>query len=145
MFGSSYPVTSLKRDDPRTLRFLRMLGTEYTVADLHGRALDVQAGSRDPGPTFLAQLALMAEQIGDHYEARDYAEANDLQKRLANRVARLAKDPDVPLGLRSTIEHQIIQGWKQVWQIAEDASKTRIVLDGNAGVIAAKKRLLNLS
>jgi hypothetical protein len=143
MFGGGYPVTSLKRDDPRTLRFLMMLASELRTADRHGRVLQVKAHEGDPGPTYLEQMASLVDEIRSLYEARQYDQANQLQKKLANWVARMGNDRDFEPASAKYEGAQLIEMWKKIWKLAEDVAKTKMVLEGNAGVIADRERVLD--
>ena len=143
MFGGGYPVTLLKPDDPRTLRFLNAWTSEMRVADRHKRVLQVLEGRGDPGPTYLEQLASAAEQIGKHYEAREYGEANQLQKALGNRMARLGTDPYVYEASPRQVEYQIIEGWKNFWKHSADEAWATMVMEGNTARVAAKELFLN--
>lgn len=142
MFGSGYPVTSLKREDPRTLRFLMMLASELRTADRHKRALNVGTAGHDMGPTYLEQLAHAVDQITSLYQAREYDQVNLRQKALANRVARLGSDPDVDTESARSIEHQMIELWKSVWKLADNEITTKVVIEHNAAAIADAERLI---
>lgn len=143
MFGGGYPVTSLKRDDPRTLRFLKMFTSEMRVADRHKRVLQVLEGRGDPGPTYLEQLASAAEVISRLYAAREYDQANQLQKALGNRMARLGTDPDVEPESARQVEYQIIEGWKNLWKNSANEAWATMVTEGNTARVADKERFLN--
>jgi hypothetical protein len=143
MFGGNYPITSLKPDDPRTLRFLKAWTSEMRVADRHKRVLQTLEGRGDPGPTYLEQLASAAEQIARHYEARDYNQANQLQKALGNRLARLASDPSFDEESPRQAEAQIIEFWKTVWKQAANEMWSRTVIEGNSARVIAKEIFLS--
>jgi hypothetical protein len=143
MFGGGYPITSLKRDDPRTVRFLQMLSCAYRLGDRHWRALEVTNGRGDPGPTFMEQLAAQLDQIKALYEARAYGDANTMQSSLANRVVRLGKDPAVPASQRPTIESQLMTVWKACWKNAADQDVTTLVLAHNLAAMDDANNVIN--
>jgi hypothetical protein len=142
MGDGDYPVTSLKPNDPRTVRFLMTLALELRGADRHQRALQVMRNEGDSGPTYLEQMASMTDQIRSAYEARDYSEANRLLKALSNRVARLRADPDVERASAEAIEGQVINLWKACWFVAGDEFKTKAGLEHNASSIADSEQVL---
>jgi len=142
MGDGDYPVSSLKRDDARTVRFLMMLAAEFRGADRHQRAVQVMRNEGDSGPTHLEQMASTSDQIRNAYEARDYSEANRLLKALSNRVARLQTDPDVDRASAAALEGQIINCWKVCWFVAGDEFKTKAGLEHNASSIADSEQVL---
>jgi hypothetical protein len=142
MVDDGYPVSSLKRDDARTVRFLRILASEFRAADRHQRALQGMRNEGDSGPTYLEQMASMTDQVRNRYEAREYDEANRLLKTLSNRVARLRTDPDVERASAKDVEGQTIGLWKACWTIAADEFKTKLGLEHNAGSIADSEKLI---
>jgi hypothetical protein len=119
-----------------------MLASELRTADRHKWALYMGANGHDMGPTYLEQLAYTVDQIRSHYQAREYGQANLLQKEFANRVARLGTDPDVEPELARSIEHQTIELWKSVWKLADNEVTTKVVIEHNAAAIADSERLL---
>ncbi len=75
MFGSGYPITSLKRDDLRTVRWLTLFAAGMRAGD-HGRRMSVfEATKRDPGPTVLELIAAHTDLIRAAYESGDYDES----------------------------------------------------------------------
>jgi hypothetical protein len=143
MFGGSYPITSLKRDDPRTVRFLQLLSVECRLGDRHLRAPEVAGGRGDPGPTFMEELAVQLDQIKALYEARAYGDADSMQSSLANRVVRLGNDPAVPASRRPTIESELMTVWKACWNVAADQETTFLALAHNLASMDEANNVIN--
>lgn len=143
VFGDGYPITSLKRDDLRTVRWLTLFAAGMRAADRSLRVHIYQATKHDPGPKVLDLIAAHTDSIRAAYESGEYGEANRLQKHLANWVTRIGVDPDWtgPSETRSQGE-MIMTFWKQAWNVAKDIQQTRELLDSGTRVIAESDALL---
>ena len=122
-----------------------MLSSELRVGDRHRRVLLVQEQRGDPGPTYMEHMAAHVDRTLELYQARQYEEANELQKALANWVARMGDDRDFEPASARYEGAQLIRHWKLVWKLAQDVTKSQQVIEGNAQVISDKERLLSLA
>lgn len=139
-FRSGPPVASLKRDDMRTVRWLRLFAAVLR-RDARAKRRAVQdVTGEDPGPLFPDPMADEVDAIRRHYEVGEYREANDLQRHLANWVARMGRGADyedfyVPSEIpRLRAEgDRLMATWKAVWNIARDVTETERLLGENKG------------
>lgn len=134
-FRSGYPVTSLRRDDLRTARWLGLLGAILRDTADQRRAEIARRSGHDPGPQFPSLMADQVEEIRRLYAAGEYAEANSQQKALANWVARMGRGSDAEdfyspaevVRIRANSD-EIMAVWKQLWTVAGDIKASEDVL-----------------
>lgn len=123
--GPGAPGASLPRDDIRTLRWLRLLGTELRVIANRRRRAIADSTGQDPGPRFPTRMADHVDRVRQAYEAGDHLEADRLQKELAAWVARIGQrsddddtiDPEEAAA--APADRRALQRiWKRLWTLA---------------------------
>jgi hypothetical protein len=90
-------------------------------------------------------MAVLVEHTRDLYVARQFEAANEGQKKLANWVARLGDDRDAEPPSARIEGAQLIEHWKLIWKLAENAALSAQVISGNASVLSEKERTLGIA
>lgn len=134
-FRSGYPITSLRRDDLRTTRWLALLSVALHEAAGKRRDAVRQRTGSDPGPQFPAPLADELDEIRRLYSSGDYQAANRVQKHLANWVTRMGRgdaenwfEPAEIVRMRAESD-EIMALWKHLWNVAADVKASEAMLE----------------
>ncbi len=147
------PGTSLPRDDVRTLRWLRLLGTELRVTANRRRRAIADSTGQDPGPQFPTRMADHVDRVRQAYEAGDHLEADRLQKELAEWVARIGQrsndddtiDPEEAAA--APADRRALQRiWKRLWTLSgEPGAADAFLAEHAAGATWADDELAEVS
>jgi hypothetical protein len=126
----SAPVTSLKRDDLRTARFLDLAVVVFRCLDRGHRLEAFEATNRDPGSTYAEEIAAAAEAIAASYSRGDWPDANQRTLALSNWIARHRDST------------RLIATWKDCWKESKTSQTSAETLDEGRRFIDEANRQL---